>query len=204
MKFKIGYLDDEMSNVRQFQRSTRDDFDVIPLVVADDLKELINNIILSQVKAIVVDYKLKTTKPNIDYSGVDVVRALDDELKDFPSFLLTGFETDAETQLVDVNKIYCRNEYFNAPEKLNRRIRRQIENYIKEIEEIEKEYLLLKKHETLTLEQEERLIELDDFLEKRLRNRSRVPKTIKKISNTDKLNDLINLAKGILEEVKEL
>ncbi|MCY8147025.1 hypothetical protein [Bacillus inaquosorum] len=204
MRFNVGFIDDESANVRTVQRKTSStDIKITPLNLKENIEEIIEQIIESKVQCILVDYKLNLTKPEIRFNGADIVNELDKNIISFPSFILTGFEDDAENELIDINKIYKKEDYFKKPEKLNRRIVKQIENYSERLRIAEEELLSLKKKNSLSSKEEERLLELDSFLEKSINAKGSISKEIKRTSNIDRLDSLLDKTRRILEEVKK-
>ncbi|KQU58732.1 hypothetical protein ASG66_17075 [Bacillus sp. Leaf406] len=207
MNYTIGLIDDEAANVRTVQRKARlTSVTVEPIELEEDMGEVIKKILESNIQGILVDYKLNLTKPNIRYNGADLINELEKHKMNFPSFILTGFEDDAENELIDVNKIYRKEDYFHDPAKLNRRIIKQIENHKEKIKNAEQElYLLLEKKAIgeLSLKEEERLIELDNFIENCISSKGAIAVDLKKTSNSDRLDTLLNKANKILEEVRK-
>ncbi|WP_018248799.1 hypothetical protein [Orenia marismortui] len=204
---KIGYIDDKGSDLRAFQRRASEDFDeVIGIKLKSDILEIMKEIIEAKVDAIVVDYLLNEGDSSIHFNGADIVKQLEKEKIEFPSFILTSFDQDAENELIDVNKIYDKGKYYDYEKEdykiLNRRIKRQIENYRNLIKEAEENILKLKSKEELTAKEKEDLIELDEFLVKTTSISSKLPKEFKTNSVEQKLDNIIEMASFLLEEVK--
>ncbi|WP_027340409.1 hypothetical protein [Halonatronum saccharophilum] len=205
---KIGYIDDKGSDLRIFQRRASEDFDeVVGIELKDNILEIIQEIIECRVDAIVVDYLLNEGNSNIHFNGADVVKKLEEEKIEFPSFILTSFDQDAENELIDVNKIYNKERYYDVENEgykiLNRRIRRQIENYRNLIKQAEEKILKLKNKGELAAKEKEALIELDEFLVKATSTSSKLPKELKTNTVEEKLDNIIEMANYLLEEVKK-
>ncbi|WDF05496.1 hypothetical protein [Shouchella hunanensis] len=204
-KFNIGILDDEKPNIRRIKRQGRDQsFNFVEVSLKNDVEEMAEEIISQKLNGILVDYQLKITRPEITYTGVDLVIKLDEYVENYPSFILTAFSDTAENELIDVNKIYEKEAYFNDPSLLNRRIQRQVENYRKAIDKSEEEVLRLRKKDNLTLKEEERLVELDTFIEKHLSKKDSLAKSIKSSSYNKKLDSLLEKTERLLGEIEKL
>lgn len=203
MMFKIAYIDDEADVVRQFQINTMEDFEVIDLELKSDITEMRECIISSDVSALVVDFLLNDTKPEIHYNGVELVEGIIRLREKFPVFILTSYEIEAENTSINPDVVYPKSLVNQDPNRFNRKIKRKIENYKKEIEEAQSELVeLLRKPTTLTLAEEERLIELDDFLEKNSNKAMAIPKHLKELSYNKRLNELIDKTEQLLKTIK--
>lgn len=205
---RVGYLDDDNSNVRKIQRlaSKSKKIEIIPLELNEEIEMIINEIYEKKLNGIIVDYNFSDKRSDVSFNGVDVINEIEDKLDDFPSFILTSFDEDAENEFVDVNKIYTKEQYYKHPDILNRRVFKQVENYIIKIEESKERILelnLAKEVNQLTLKEEEELIELDNHIEKSISKINQIPSTLKETSNFERLNLLLQKAEELLEKVKK-
>ena len=124
------------------------------------------------------------------------------------SFIITSFDNDAVSETDDVNLIYVKNILNNKEEGVKvhfyDKIKEQISKYQKSIELAKNElHSLLTKKEDGDIDptQEQKIIELDDFLEKSLDNYSALPSEMKKVSNLDKLTSMIAKVDELLEKI---
>lgn len=202
--YRIAYIDDEEDVVRQFQINTMEEFEVIDLELKSNIREMQDYIIASNVSALVVDFLLNDTKPEIHYNGVELVKRILEEREDFPIFILTSYEIEAENTNIDPDAVYSKEIVNQEPSRFNRKIRKKIEKYNQEIEDAQSQLIkLLKKTNDLTLAEEERLIELDSFLERNSNKHVAIPKHAKELSYNQRLNELINKTEQFLKEIKE-
>ncbi|MFC5468468.1 response regulator transcription factor [Cohnella suwonensis] len=201
--YKIAYIDDQDGQIRKVQRTvSADEIEASEIDLSTNPEEVIQQIIESDFDAVLIDYKLNETRADIHYSGADLARLLGQTLYNFPYFLLTSHSNDAEEEAEDVHRVYDRAEFYQNPQKLNRRIKMSIDHYRREIEKSETRLEELKAKESLSLLEEEELISLDDFLEKSISQGGKIPKELKKTSHIDKMNELLSAAQMILGEVK--
>lgn len=203
--YRIAYIDDEEDVVRQFQINMMDDFEVIELRLKDSMKEMVEDILDSKVVGVVIDYNLNSSQVKIHYNGVDLIREILNTIKDFPCYILTSHESEAEGTLLDPD--YIRDKRFVSKEKdfFIHKLKTKIESYEKRIELFKQELIfLMGLHPNLSSKQEERLIELDDILEKNSNGYKTLPSDIKKISNDARLDRLIQLSEALIDELREI
>jgi len=203
-KFKIAYIDDDASNVRTFQRFASDNFDVVKITLKKNIDTVVNDIFKEKVNAVVIDYDLRDQNSRINYQGSDIFEKINNRLNDFPAFILTSHVGDAEEKTLDVNAIYDRDLIDDNQENIFlKRIRRQITNYLNKIEESESELKKLRKIKKPNLAQEEKIIELDNYLEKSLSKGSQLPNSLKKTTDIQKLSKLISETEKLIAEIKK-
>jgi hypothetical protein len=201
---RIVYIDDEEDVVRQFQITMLDDFDVVGLQLKDNIEEMIDDIIDAKVDGIVIDYNLNSSQVDIHYTGVDLIKEVLNTMKDFPCYILTSHESEAEGTLLDPD--YIRDKRFVAENKdfFVHKLKTKIESYEKRIELYKLELIeLSEKHPNLNSKEEERLIELDNLLELNSNGYKSLPSEIKKISNDARLDRLIQLSEALVNELRE-
>jgi hypothetical protein len=197
-KFKIGYIDDNPTQVRSFQRDAGQEFDVVKIPLKKSLDTVVSDIFDQKINAVVIDYDLREGNNKINYQGDDIFKKVIERVDNFPAFILTSHVNEAEKQAIDINAIYDR----DAGNFL-KRVRRQIENYQKNLELVESEFSKLKSKKKRNLVQEERMIELDTLIERSLDKRSELPKTLKKTSDLKKINELIQETDKLIKEIKK-
>ncbi|MCM3082144.1 hypothetical protein [Brevibacillus invocatus] len=201
--YRIAYIDDEPNVVRQFQANMDDDFDVIDIELKENIEEMIEEIIDSRVSAVVIDYNLNSSHATIHYNGVHLLRHLLNRMKDFPAYILTSHEAEAEGTLLDPDLI--RDKKFVSEQRawFVHKLKTKIESHDKQMELYRKELAsLAARFSELTSREEERLIELDDILEKNSNGYKALPSDVKKLSNDARLDRLINLSEQLIEELR--
>ena len=214
MRYKISFIEDEDKSKKEVTARLEEEFEVvdIPLYkgevpVYSELKDLAMDIFNSKPKldAIIIDYSFVDKTFDIKFNGAELVNEIQKMMPEFPVFVLSAKE-EAESSVPDVNLVYDKREYNKEPKKLNNRIKIQIGHYRKKISDAERRLKeLLKKQEDgkLTLNEEEELIVLDDFLESTQLSSIKVPLPLKKITNIEQLNRLIIDTEKLIEKIKE-
>lgn len=198
LKFKVAYIDDNPTQIRSFQRSAGEDFDIVKIPLKKNLDSVVSQIFDEKVNAVVIDYDLREGNNKISYQGDDIFKKVTERVDNFPAFILTSHVNEAERQSIDINAIYDR-----EADNFLKRVKRQIENHLKNLKLVESEFTKLKSRKKRNLVQEERMIELDTFIERSLDKRSELPKTLKKTSDLKKLNELIQETDKLIKEIKK-
>jgi len=203
-KLTVAYIDDDPVQIRAFQRSATENFEVVKIPLKKNLDDVVSEVFKKKVDALVIDYNLREGNSHINYQGDDIFKKVNEKVENFPMFILTSHVNDAERQSIDINVIYDRDkENEDADKKFFKRVRRQIENYQAKIKTTEIEFNKLKARKTRNLIQEERMLELDSTIERSLNKNSQLPKSLKKTTDLKKLGELIGETEKLIEEIKK-
>ncbi|WP_446919429.1 hypothetical protein, partial [Klebsiella pneumoniae] len=93
--------------------------------------------------------------------------------------ILTSFADDAISESFDTHIVYSKSIPFGCDTESKKlfelKIRKSIEHYISELQKASDEFAKLTSLTSLTLDQENRLLELDEFLESNLNNDVKIP-----------------------------
>jgi hypothetical protein len=201
--YTIAYLDESDIDLRTFQRTCHNYFEVLPFKPVADIEILIAELLASSAKAIIADYDLSEQDPSIHYTGADVIRSVLKQREYFPVFILTSYEDDAITAGDDVNIVYEKGE--NArDEKFLERIKLQIEKFDHRLSQAQErllELLQLRSQRALTISEEEEAITLDSFIERSLNKQSQIPDELKTLSNKTQLAELLTKVDDLLKKI---
>ena len=194
-KFRIGYIDDDPAEIRRFKRFARNDFDVVTYELNENttLESLFREVLESGVSALVIDYDLKD-KEFVRFNGEEIVDKINEELHNFPLIIFTAYEDEALDAVEDPNIVYEKEGMGDEKQTLLKRIRIKIDSYRKNLDESEEELLKLTEksdREGLSAWEEDRMIELDNFLEKSVSKRDKIPSAWKRPGGLEKLNELV-------------
>lgn len=220
MRYKILFIDEEQETLDDFldyidNSSLKGSIDPIVQLPDGDIDEMIDIIIKLNPDAIITDFKLNDSKEhvkcNIPYNGAELVQAFQNIRDSFPCFVMTAFDDLAVSESEDVNIVYIKNILYanndsNAKAQFLDRVIAQINHYKSRIEGFESEFqqlLDLRKSGNATIKDEERLIELDHFLENAIDKRLSIPEEYKTLSNSEKLSNLIEKVDKLLDEFEE-
>jgi len=217
--FKIGIIDDDSSKVTQImyrltigfesanleKKSKYSNIKIEPIEIEieQDIENTINNIIEENIDGLIVDYKLSSYK-NVDYSGVDIADELEKIKYDFPIFVLTSYEDDLFiNEIFNAYQVFDFDRYLNEDTErieLNFKVIEQVLKTKKQQKKWESEILELLPNAGKSIEVDNKLIELDDKLEKSVNGGSSIPKKLKKDLQSDRVTELLNKLDGIIEK----
>ena len=214
--YKIIFIDECQDDIDDFLDYVegQEKFTVISKFPTKNIDDLVDDIFSQHIDAVVTDFLLNEIKENISYNvpytGVDLVDKIRARKKDFPCFVITSFDDDAVKESYDVNLVYVKDILHGLEEKSEvksnfiDRIFTQIEHYKARIKDAGKELEKLiekSRKQSLNAKEEDRLTELDDFLEKAIDKPSNIPARLKKQST---LNDLHKLIENTDELLRQL
>jgi len=204
-KFKVAYIDDDAGNVRIFKIFASEEFDVVAVSLKKKLSEIVDEVFDEKVDAVVIDYDLREGNSQIDYQGNDIFRKINEQVNNFPSFILTSKANKAEDHTIDVNAVYDRDVMKTGETETNSflvRLKKQIENYHSYLNDLQEELKVLKKTKRKTLFQEERIIDLDGMIERSLSRGSQIPDSLKRTSDFKKLTELVDDTNKLISEIE--
>jgi len=209
-KLKIGILDDDESKVTQIMCKLDEGFinaepgkvnkyskfELMPfeLTVEENIEDVTKKIIELNLDCVLVDYKLSSYE-TVDYTGVEVVKHLLEVLFDFPVFILTSHEDDLfNKEIFNAYQVFDFARYIgekNERIELNSKIIEQILKYRNQQDAWKKEIKKLIPVAGRSSEIDERIFELDPYLERSIDGHSRIPDKIKRELSNDKMSQLL-------------
>jgi len=199
-KYKIGYIDEDVKQVKKYQRRFRD-FE-IEIIGYDfqkgmSLEELMFQVYSSPIDLLMIDYKLRETNL-VSFNGEAVESEFYDKRPLFPYIIFTNKVEQAEPFVEDWSKIFDKEEIFSEEEEDKEKVQHFITTLIKKIEQyrghIEKkkntisELLLKGQAEGLSSTEEDKLISLQREL--RGLDKTKTKEVPEKLIAYDKLEDL--------------
>ena len=211
--YTILFVDEVEEEMRRFElfvhtHDTNKKFKVVAESPTEDLEGFVEEIITSDIDVIISDYQLNEYKPSITYTGIDLINNILMRKENFPCFVMTSHDDEAVATSNDVNLVYIK-ALMNKEDNVNitflERVEKQIENYRSNLEGAQKEFdLLLEKSNgvELTAYEEEKLEELDAFLEKAMNQSSKIPTHLKSKSTLEDLHKLIENTDDLLSKIK--
>jgi len=216
--YKILFIDEEKETLEDFEEFVEkfpSRVELIPLTALPlaSKEEMIEYIFKLAPDALVTDFRLNEMKRdvtyNIPYNGVDLVEEFQSIRNHFPCFVLTALDDEAVNTSDDVNIVYIKNILYkkedeNAKAKFLDRVLGQIEHYKSRIENAKKELdelVNLRKSGKADIDIENRIIELDDFLEKSIDAKSSIPSEFKTLSNSNRLDNILNKVDELLKKI---
>lgn len=211
----IAYVDESKDELSNFYGDALDSgyfAEIILVEPEDDLDRLIASLLDLKIDALISDFNLSDDRPN-SYNGADVVEGFLAKRRNFPCFIRTSFDQDAMGSSSDVNRIYSKNtaEEIAGGRDLFRRVSIQIDHHRAQIEASSNEFeqLLAIPAAERTPGEIDRLIELDDFLERSLAADHALAPTAKRaILDLNGLfarqNQLVEQTEKLIAEMKKI
>lgn len=165
-KYKIGYIDEDISQVKKYQRRFRKyGFDVIGYNFDNkmSLEELMNQVYSSDIDLLMIDYKLNETN-KVTFNGEEVASTFYDKKPLFPHIVFTNKVDQAEPFVEDWKIIFDKDEIFsedkddeNKVQKFITTLKKSIDQYRKHIKKRKDEISsLLEKGKTKNLNSNEK------------------------------------------------
>lgn len=214
-EFNILFIDEEKDqqyNFLDYMDNVEDKVDVVCRYPSANMEDMLQVIDDANPDAIVTDFQLNEIKTDITYNvpftGADIVDEYRQTRPEFPCFVITSFDEDAIISSKDVNLVYEKGILSGGEKdvkaKFYDKIIEQIKKYKQAIISAQDEISsLIEKKQTgkISLNEENRIIELDSFLEKTLDPSCRLPDSMKKPENLAKLSSLVDKVDSILAKM---
>jgi hypothetical protein len=218
--YKIIFIDEYQDDIDDFldyidEKDTNNKFEIISLLPLNNIEDMVNKIIDLDSDAIVTDFMLNeykdSIKYNVPYTGINLVNKIKNIKNSFPCFVMTSYDEDAIKTSYDVNIVYIKGILHGEEQKTSagsnflERIENQIKHYKNRIKIAEQELqaLIEKSNEkTLDSKEEERVIELDNFLEKTIHKDYAIPSQLKTYQGLDDLHKLISNTDKLIEQLQ--
>lgn len=208
--YRLGYVDesdgDTLYFYNRFIKQYENTYELVEInpLNYDSLDFLIDDILKMNLDILVVDYRLNEYEC-ISYQGTDLIDEVKSVKRDFPCVILTSNAEEAIENSSDVNIVYPKPLLANDDKGkalFELKIKHSIELYKGKIADAEKQIQeLFDKAGDLSLEEEERICYLDDFLESNTNNRNKVPLHIKKEQHIDNIKKLVEKTQLIIDKL---
>ncbi|MGH1337241.1 MAG: hypothetical protein ACRBFS_14050 [Aureispira sp.] len=207
-KHKILFIDEDKAQLRRFSRyvSNYPSFDLLAIDPPPEPQDVVSLLDEEKIDAVICDFDLRE-KQDVDYYGDEVIDEILKYRPHFPVFIFTSHEGDALARTSSVHYIYDKNLMGNNQNNFIflDRVKQEIKNYSKLIDNLKEEFFFLKEKlrgKPLSIKEQERLIELDGFIERIAGGVGQsIPQHIKEDQN-NKLNILISSTQKILAAIK--
>lgn len=175
----------------------------IELNIRENIEDVLYELIEKKINVLLADYQLSSYEP-VDYNGVDLADLTDNKYLNFPIFLLTSYEADLyRHETFDAYKVFDYERYMTEPKErieLNKKIIEQYEKRKRDIANKQRELLHLQETNDGSPKTNDRIFELDDYLERSLDGENAISKLEKKRLFDDKFEEMMNLLHQVLKE----
>ena len=216
----LVYVDEQKEQARQVLRSAvaSDQFtqnEVVEVIPAAKIEETIELILAHECKVLITDYRLSDHKPDVQYTGADLIREFQKRFDRFPCFVTTSFTGEAVDDELDTNMIFPKSDFLNSDGYSDTssgselpfftRVRKKINEYERFVSHTTKEWEQLSaksENEVLSAEEAERLIQLDDLVEA-FHGRSHAIESHIKQKALEPFQQIIEKAEKLIQEIED-
>ena len=216
---ELVYVDEQPAQANQVLRSAvaSEQFaqgQVAPVMPASTIDETIELVLAHDCKVLVTDYRLSEHKADVQFTGADLVRAFQQRFDRFPCFVTTAFAGEAIDEKLDPNIIFPKSDFLDG-ERAGRpdypselpffvRVRKKMAEYDAFVSDSKEEWnVLARKNEAegLSAEETERLLELDDIVERLSGKDVAVEKHLKREA-LEPFSRIIESAEALVEQIE--
>ena len=172
------------------------------LTLETEIDNMIEHIIEKRLDAVIIDYKLSSHRA-ISYTGVSLAKGIHVRLMGFPIFVLTTYRDDLfDHELFDAYLVFDFARYIGEDKErveINSKLIEQIKKYRTEIENWKNELESLLPHAGESATIDERILELDSWLERSIDGRTAISLPVKRDFTAEKINELISKIDSLIE-----
>lgn len=216
---KIGIIDDDSSKVTQIMtylmygmkdapkqkidKYSDIKFEIVEMELTQEMEDVTATIIDKNIDAVLIDYNL-SSYAIISYTGVQLAKYIQEKFFEFPLFILTSYEDELyEKEIFDAYQIFDFERYLSEPKErieLHYKLIEQVAKYQKQIEQWKDEIRELLPRKGENIEIDNKILELDEKLERSIDGHSAIPIEMKTSLKSNKLDELIDKIDLLLKE----
>ena len=215
---ELVYVDEQESQANQVVRSAvasghfAED-QVAAVLPEPTLEATIESILAHHCRALIADYRLSEHMAEVEFNGAELVREYQRRFDRFPCFVATSFAEEAIQESIDTNIVFPKSDFllagssgesFDTELPFFLRVRRKVDEYGSYVEATVAEFNELAEageQGKLTVQQVERLVELDGVVEA-LRGKSVAVASHLKGKPLAAIGDLIERTEALAERVR--
>ncbi len=213
-KYKIGYIDEDINQVKKYQRRFREfgiqviGYEFRKGMTLDELMEQVYN---SEIDLLMIDYRLNETN-QVTFNGEAVENVFYEKRPLFPHIIFTNKKEQAEPFVEDWKIIFDKDEIFNDDEEDDNKVQHFITTLIKSIEQYKSyvdkkkntisELLVKGENEGLNASEQDTLISLQREL--RDLDKTKTKEIPEKLISAEQIEDLSKTRKEAEEFLQSL
>ena len=221
MEYRIGIIDDDESKITQLLfyldlgwennsgsliKEKYKNVKLIPeeISLESTIDAMIDKISSNTFDALIIYFKL-SSKKNISYTGVSLAQAIDKKLREYPIFILTSYQDDLYSkESFDVYQVFDFERYIKDLDErieINSKIVEQIRKYRSTLNKWKNELAELIPLAGTNAIVDDRILELDSFIENSIDGTSALPLQIKKaLSDSSRIQTIIDKIDSVIKE----
>ncbi len=207
--YKIGFIDEDATQINTFYQTFKDDFEVYEFELSQQIEpeEIIFNAFDNHLDALILDYRMDDC---FKFNGNVLVEKLDEVNPFFPRIILTSYPLEAldfvnDANIVNTKEIWS-GDSDNDLEIFTKKLNRIINSYYEKINDSEielKSFEEKRKTEGLNSNEEDRYVELNNFLSKVAGQSRDLPKDFYSHETNARLDSLIEKTEQMLNKLTE-
>ncbi len=210
MAYRIAYIDEEQEDRETYSELLESkSLEIIPIDPFADLDAFVDYIINEKFNAILVDYTLFATRPDIKYSGVDLIKYLWNKREDFPAFIMTNNRDESSVDdFIKSTQVFVKKQVSGDDlVEIQHKIKKEIDFYINENNRLNNEFnTLVKKRESgaeLSDIELQQLQDLNETIEKRISINEGFTDIVRDSENMRKLSSILDEAEAFLKKINK-
>ena len=136
-KYKVGYIDEDIKQVKKYRRRFRDyGIEIIGYDFSQGmtLEQLMKQVYASDIDLLMIDYKLNETNL-VTFNGEEVESEFYDKKPLFPHIIFTNKVEQAEPYVEDLKIIFDKDAIFSDEDEDEQKVQRFIKILIRSIEQ---------------------------------------------------------------------
>lgn len=205
--FRIGYIDEDEGWQNSFYQKLKEDFDVKLFEITKETSKesLVEEIFESALDVLVLDFRLDENDL-LDFNADEIIEKIQQINLHYPLIVLTSYEEDALDNVENANLVNDKEMLQSKNNILKRKLSSIASGYKEKIESAKKNLQRLEKRRAaagLNSSEEDQYVELNTFLDQTICAENRLSRTFYSEETNKKLDDLINLAERVLDNVKD-
>lgn len=220
MEYRVGIIDDDATKITQLLTYIElgwedEDGNLLKpkykgvtlcpeeIKLESTVEDMVQRICEQKPDALIIDFKL-SSQQNIAYSGITLAQSVDAKLRGFPIFILTSYQDDVYTkECFDVYQVFDFERYIsdiNERIEINSKIVEQVRKYIRTLQQWKNELASLIPLSGTNISVDDRIIELDTWIENSIDGISSLPVKMKKDLSNNHIQTLIEKIDMIINE----
>ncbi len=203
--YTIGYIDDDKTTFESYKKLfKKEGMELLYPSGCFSMDEVVDWILSSNIKCMMVDYKLKN---KFDFLGTELVYSINMKIPDLPCFIITSFTEDSIYENVVITNLIIDRDVFTNDmyENFVKKIKQAVNVFDKRLKKHTDEYreLLGKKRQLkISAIEEERLIDLFKLL-RAYREVDDIPVELLKSEVQKTLDELIEKTNNIIKNAEK-
>ncbi|AEA45006.1 hypothetical protein [Fluviicola taffensis] len=206
--YRIGYIDEDAGQRSSFYHFLKDEFDIVLFEMNDTTTAdtLVEDVFQSGIDMLVLDFRLDDNG-DFDFNADSLIEKIQQRNYYYPLVILTSHELDALDHISNANLVNGKEDMLGKNVAVfKQKLSKIIQSYKSRLSEAENEVQELEKKRQsdtgLLPAEEDRYVELNNFLEKTTSAKSTIPRSFYSTDTNKKLDQLIEKTEALLSRIE--